>query len=360
MPSLNVVPGGHREVDRVVGEKHPRLGALRGGDPLDRVELGEAGEHRRVRPRRLVELAVDVDVDVGFGHSRGGHVELTGAPVVDGRGRRAACSSRRRRLRPFGGLLSRSRICGGRCRHHYHHISVRLAFGWPAPATAPRGPAPSVRAGEKAPGTGPPTRKDTRCNAPVDQCRPMNDPTPRPGNPDTPAPGTGAYTHRERVELLRQVAVGGHGPVCPALWQLLHRHSHRASGRRLLRAGPRGRAVPRLPEAVSWRKRRRWSPDSGFLRASRRNVGFPAGYGVDRPQHPGHYEPGHAHPPAREPIMKPILALALLAAVAACDATPGGRAFDEVGDPVAISLLDDGTIIAGRRGGDGGRTVRCS
>lgn len=43
--------------------------------------------------------------------------------------------------------------------------------------------------------------------------------------------------------------------------------------------------------------------------------------------------------------MKPILALALLAAVAACDATPGGRASDEVDDPVAISLLDDGTIM---------------
>lgn len=43
--------------------------------------------------------------------------------------------------------------------------------------------------------------------------------------------------------------------------------------------------------------------------------------------------------------MKPILALALLSAVAACDAPPGGGASDEVGDPVAISLLDDGTIM---------------
>lgn len=43
--------------------------------------------------------------------------------------------------------------------------------------------------------------------------------------------------------------------------------------------------------------------------------------------------------------MKPILALALLAAVAACDATPGGGASDEDDDPVAISLLDDGTIV---------------
>ena len=43
--------------------------------------------------------------------------------------------------------------------------------------------------------------------------------------------------------------------------------------------------------------------------------------------------------------MKPILALALLAAVAACDSTPGSGASDESDDPVAISLLDDGTIV---------------
>lgn len=43
--------------------------------------------------------------------------------------------------------------------------------------------------------------------------------------------------------------------------------------------------------------------------------------------------------------MKPILALALVAAVAACDSAPGGGASDENDDPVAISLLDDGTIV---------------
>ncbi|MDE2764050.1 MAG: hypothetical protein OXQ94_12225 [Gemmatimonadota bacterium] len=41
----------------------------------------------------------------------------------------------------------------------------------------------------------------------------MNDPTPAPKSGR--APGTGAYTPRERIELLRQVAGGAPGPVCP-------------------------------------------------------------------------------------------------------------------------------------------------
>ena len=43
--------------------------------------------------------------------------------------------------------------------------------------------------------------------------------------------------------------------------------------------------------------------------------------------------------------MKPILALALLAAVSACDAPPPGATSGDSDDPVAISLLDDGTIV---------------
>lgn len=56
----------------------------------------------------------------------------------------------------------------------------------------------------------------------------MNDPTPAPKSGH--APGTGAYTPRERVELLRRVAAGGHGPVCPRC----------GSSCTVIRTGPRG------------------------------------------------------------------------------------------------------------------------
>ena len=56
----------------------------------------------------------------------------------------------------------------------------------------------------------------------------MNDPTP--ARKSGRARRTGAYTPRERLELLRQVAAGATGPVCPRC----------GSSCTVIRAGPRG------------------------------------------------------------------------------------------------------------------------
>ena len=75
-----VVEGPDTEVDGIVVHQYQDFRLLRGGDALNRVELGEGVEEGGAGPGRVVQPAVDADVRLG--NRRCLHREFSGSPVV--------------------------------------------------------------------------------------------------------------------------------------------------------------------------------------------------------------------------------------------------------------------------------------